>query len=258
MEVYWDMLKELNVLPSNVDSFHGIQEQQEKNDEMKINHVKSYDRYCNHQIFSLNRKRRYQTVVSHTHPGKGRFELPDGFQYDFQQIRSVTFRKVHFYSRLSHFKFKLNRLLAYDGDIPEKVHSFLNGKVKKKQWKSKYIYRHIRKHLKKEKWQKFYVLIPSIIHFYTGQNIKVSEKIYSWMLNIFFQMEKKFFHLKHHTTILDDRTYFPSYHYIIVQLLELFGVEIPYIIPGCLTQRKKFSLNYLFNTLLPLNLLEQF
>lgn len=256
MDIYHDMLKEVGLQISFGEIVQDSQEKDEKKEIKNVKNEKKYGKYCHYQISCLRNQKK--SITSHTHPGKGNFDLPEGFQYNFEQLSSITVRKIHFYSRLNHFKFKLNRLLAYDGHIPEHVHEHLNGQIKKKQWNSKYIYRHIRKHLKKVKWQKYYVLIPSIIHFYTGQNIKVSAKIYSWLLETFKEMEKQFYLLKNETVVLQDRTYFPSYHYIIVQLLDLVGVSLPYIIPGCLTQRKKFSLNYLFNSLLPLKILEEY
>lgn len=163
---------------------------------------------------------------------------------DYKMEHEYDLRPIHRYSRLARFKATLFQLLGERGHIPKAalavVKSFLNPNSPNK-WED------TRKLLKKFNQRKCYDRIPIILsklgHGRSFPSL-TGDQIIS-IINDFRALSDKFERTKHQYS----RRYFPNIRYTVLKLLQLHGITSNYPVPFIRTERKRHSLDTLWDQL---------
>lgn len=163
---------------------------------------------------------------------------------DYKMEHQYDLRPIHRYDRIARFKSTLFNLIGERGNVPEHIVNLVGQYIKetKDPWND------CRRILKHYKQRVYYNRIPFIINsLKLGKGYKVAgAEIIETMINKFKFLSDKFERSKKQL----NRKYFPNIRFIVLKLLEHYGIEPGYIVPQCRTTRKNKSLNILWDQLI--------
>jgi len=164
---------------------------------------------------------------------------------DYQQEQEYDLRPKHRYCRLSRFKATLYNLLGLRGNVPQHVFDMCRTYMDHKnpdKWNA------CRRILKCFKQREYYDCIPTILRKLCGKRCYPSltgEQLEAIITDFKF-LSDKFDRVKHNYNL----RYFPNIRFVVFKLLEHHGHETTYPVPLVRTDRKRKSLNKLWDDLL--------
>jgi hypothetical protein len=167
------------------------------------------------------------------------------FVTDYKQEHQYDLRPVHRYSRLARFKQTLYNLLGERGKVPQHVFDmcriYMNHSNPDK-WNA------CRTILKCFKQRQYYNCIPLILRKLCGKRCfkSLTGQELENIINDFKALSEKFDRLKPNYQL----RYFPNIRFVCLKLLEMHGHQNTYPIPLLRTDRKRKSLNALWEDLL--------
>ncbi len=158
----------------------------------------------------------------------------------------TSFKKTHHYSRMKHFKDHLYRVTGQLGSR-ERVYKVLIDELKSVRprinFSSRRVYERVRKHVE----QKHYKNICNIIRKCGRTSIKIKETIVDCILNDFNRMSLNFSKWLAYNT--NEKKYFPPINYIMWELIDLYGVELPYDVVRVRTKKNIDKMANIFSNL---------
>lgn len=161
---------------------------------------------------------------------------------DYKMEQERYFYKIHRYDRLSRFKSTMFQLIGFKGNVPEQIILMVNTNLKK----FNNLWDDVRFILKSNNCSKYYDQIPFILFKLNfGRLFDIKHETISLLINDFLKIQDKFDHTK---TEL-KRRYFPNIRFIVFKILEARSIIPNYHVPFVRTQRKKKSLNLIWDSL---------
>jgi hypothetical protein len=163
---------------------------------------------------------------------------------EYKMEHEYDLRPIHRYSRLARFKSTLFQLLGERGHIPPIAFNAVKTYLKpdsKNKWED------ARKLLKHFNQRKCYDRIPIILSKlgYGRSFPSLTSDQIIYIINDFCALSDTFERTKHKYS----RRYFPNIRYIVLKLLELHGITSNYPLPFVRTDRKRLSLDTLWDQL---------
>lgn len=163
---------------------------------------------------------------------------------DFKTEQQYDLRPIHRYSRIARFKSTLYQLLGERGSVPPTVLAMVKAYLVPNDpdpWNStRWILKHFKQSL-------YYNRIPFILNNLLGTNShpKTTAKQLDTIIKEYMVFASKFENMKHDCGL----RYFPNMRFIVFKLLQKHSLFPNYPIPIIRTERKRKSLEKLWDSL---------
>lgn len=160
----------------------------------------------------------------------------------------TAYKKTHHYSRVQHFRDHLFRVTGQLGSrdrVYQKIKQDLMAVKPRINFNGKKVYERVRKHVD----QKHYKNICNIIKKCGGPSIKIKETIVDNILQDFTRMSLNFSKFLAFNCSTENKKYFPPINYIMWELIDLYGVELPYDVVRVRTKKNVDKMANIFSNL---------
>lgn len=163
---------------------------------------------------------------------------------DFNQEHEYDLRPIHRYSRLARFKSTLYQLIGERGSVPSAVITMVRTYLKPDSPDKWNATRAILKHYRQTAYYNRIPLILVTLGYEKSVEPTTGAQL-STIIEDFMRISEKFERIKHEFKL----RYFPNIRFIVLKLLQKHGIETNYPVPFIRTERKRKSLEELWQRL---------